>query len=228
MDGGGTESNTKASVGGAGVPLPGSSSSEGDGATALRRDPPVGMEGWGTRDRCPLTCSRRRRARASIRCSASTRRFCALGILLRAGARCQERRAATSRASRSSTSSQATPDIMEPVWTQQLLPQEYHLLACQLYVGAPSHDRITEGQKPHMTLPGAGSKLLPPSPSTYLDLPGPSPRAPGNAEEEALAETRVRGGQACRWAGDQALTLPPHILLPHPTPPLIHPTRTLV
>ena len=68
-----------------------------------------------------------------------------------------------------------------------------------------------------MTLPGAGSKLPQPSPSTYLGLPGPSPRAPGDAEEKALAETSVRGVQACRWAGDQALTRPPHILLPHPT-----------
>ena len=49
MDGGGTESNTKASVRGAGVPPPGSSSSDGDGATALRWDLPVGMEGWGPR-----------------------------------------------------------------------------------------------------------------------------------------------------------------------------------
>lgn len=93
--------------------------------------------------RYPPTCCRRRFASASICCKATTLRLCALGILFLAGVCCQKNRAAPSRASRSSTSmeynSQATPGIMEPVWIQQLPPQEHQLLILQLNARAPSH-----------------------------------------------------------------------------------------
>lgn len=143
-------------------PAPGSWSSEGDGAVVLRWDPPIGMESWGgLQDRCPLTSCRRRCARASICCSATTLRFCALGILFRAGACRQQSRAAPSRASRSSTSSQATPGIREPVRIQQLLPRLRCLLAGQLYARAASLSWRIKGQKPHD--PAQGRIQTPPT-----------------------------------------------------------------
>lgn len=67
--------------------------------------PTIGIEG-----QCSLTCCRRRSARAAIRLRASSLRFCALGILLRAGA-CRQKstvapsKTAPSRATRSNTTS---------------------------------------------------------------------------------------------------------------------------
>ena len=159
--------------------------------------------GGGLRDRCPLTCCRRHCARASICCSATTLRFCALGILFRAGACPQQSRAAPSRASRSSTSSQATPGVREPVRIQRLLPR---CTACSLasYMLEQPPAAGTSKGRSHMTLHRVESKLLPPSSIPTWTSWGQKPscfrqcRGRGLVRDKPGEEPKPAGGQMTR------------------------------